>query len=154
MMMSKTPTAEKVSEFTPRPYSGPPLIAAMWQIVVQPREAKTTYGDSAIALPPEVVRNQEITTNVGRVIECGPTALEGKTASGIELKRVTKDISTPEELQGKYVLYQKFTGQTVQVLGPSNTPVTLIILTATEILAIVPDPSRIVNVILGANRDR
>lgn len=120
-----------------------PLEAAAWQILVQPREAMTKFGQ--IELPEEVQRVQEITTSVGRVLEIGPTAFEGRTSSGVPLNRIAAGIDKPSDLIGKFVLYAKFTGHEVKIKHPQENKVgRIIVLTVTEILCIVHRPELII----------
>lgn len=114
-----------------------PVQPAGWNILVEPMTPKQT-SEGGIMLVSESQMAEEVNTTVGRVIACGPTAMQGKTNSGIEIRDFTDDIQKPADLKGRYVIYQKHTGQDVVLKKYGDRKLKL--LTVTELLAVVDDP--------------
>lgn len=113
----------------------------MWNLLVEPITPKeeTSHG---IVLIKEVQQAEEINTTNARVLAVGPTAMDGKTNSGIVIRDLTPKIQRPADLIGKVVVFQKFTGQTIVVIDePKDRK--LIFITTTEILGIVHKPEKI-----------
>lgn len=113
-----------------------PLEVAMWQILIEMQRPKDRMGRF---IKVESQReNEQYLTTVGRVLLCGPTAMSGKTESGIPLDQLTATIKTPEQLIGKYVIIQRYTGND---LFFAPWPVKkLRYITATEILSVTTNP--------------
>lgn len=113
-----------------------PLEVAMWQILIEMLRPKDRMGRF---IKVETQReNEQYLTTVGRVLMVGPTAMSGKTESGIPLDQLTATIKTPEQLVGKYVIIQRYTGND---LFFAPWPVKkLRYITATEILSVTKVP--------------
>lgn len=113
-----------------------PLEVAMWQILIEMQRPKDRMGRF---IKVETQReNEQYLTTVGRVLLVGPTAMSGKTESGIPLDQLTATIKTPEQLVGKYVIIQRYTGND---LFFAPWPVKkLRYITATEILSVTKVP--------------
>jgi hypothetical protein len=113
-----------------------PLEVAMWQILIEMQRPKDRMGRF---IKVETQReNEQYLTTVGRVLMVGPTAMSGKTESGIPLDQLTATIKTPEQLVGKYVIIQRYTGND---LFFAPWPVKkLRYITATEILSVTKVP--------------
>lgn len=113
-----------------------PLEVAMWQILIEMQRPKDRMGRF---IKVETQReNEQYLTTVGRVLMVGPTAMSGKTESGIPLDQLTATIKTPEQLIGKYVIIQRYTGNE---LFFAPWPVKkLRYITATEILGVTTNP--------------
>jgi co-chaperonin GroES (HSP10) len=110
--------------------------AACWQIIVIPREPKRESA-GGIALPESRQRAEEIFTTIGEVIACGPSALDGKTPSGIEIRKITAGIQSPDDLIGKWVVYQRYAGAPIR---NKRLDAKLVVLTVSELLMVVEDP--------------
>lgn len=128
---------DKASEDVDLVRDGVPLKVAHWNILVEPVKPKT-MSDGGIMLPEDMLKAEAIQTTLGRVLQCGPTAFEGKTSSGISLATLAEGISSAEQLIGRYVIYQKYTGHAIQL---RRTGTKLILLTVTEILAVPDNPA-------------
>lgn len=103
---------------------------AHWNIAVEPKRPKS-MSDGGIALASTVEERQAIQITVGRVIQCGPSAFEGKTSSGIPLNVLAKGVERPEDLIGRYIVHQRFTGLQLTV---RRTGQKVLFITNTEIL--------------------
>lgn len=136
---STAPIAEPVPEFD---MSEEPLEVAGWNILIAPLGAKT-QSDGGIAFAETTQQAEEIQIKIGKVIGVGPTCMEGKTTSGIELKYLTKSINTPEQLLGKFLMYQAYTGHAVRAkTATGGMGKRLLFITATEVLAVVKNPEQ------------
>lgn len=109
-----------------------------WGIVIKPL-APRTKSDGGILLAQPTVDAQTYAITVGKVVGIGPTALEGKTSSGIELAHLARDIRKPEDLLRKFVMHQKFTGVEAK---RRDTGSKLLVLEITNLVMIVPDPDK------------
>lgn len=112
------------------------LDVASWNILIEMRRPKNKMG-RFVKVESQLTTEQYLTT-VGRVLMCGPTALEGRTTSGIDLSHLTRKIKTPEELVGKFVILQRYTGNDLH-FAP-NPAIKLRLITAGEILAVTSMP--------------
>lgn len=109
-----------------------PLECASWNILIEMQRPKDRMG--RFVKVQSQVDNEQYLTVVGRVLMCGPTAMTGKTESGIPLDQLTATIKTPEQLIGKFVIIQRYTGND-QFFAPLPGK-KLRYITATEILAV------------------
>lgn len=109
-----------------------PLEVASWNILIEMQRPKDRMG-RFIKVEGQITMEQHLTV-VGRVLMCGPTALSGRTESGIPLDQLTATIKTPEDLIGKFVITQRYTGND-QFFAPIPGK-KLRYITATEILAV------------------
>jgi hypothetical protein len=109
---------------------------AGWNIALKPI-APRTVSDGGIALPIYTVDVQKYQITVGKVVGIGPTALDGKTSSGVELRKVAKDIETAEQLLGKFVMHQRFTGQEIKRRISGQI---ILLVEVTNLLMIVDNP--------------
>lgn len=91
---------------------GIPFEPALWYIVVEPLVPRTT-SDGGIQVVDVSQEAESYAVTVGRVLSCGPEAMKGKTAAGIDLSNFTRDIHTIEELIGQFVIYRHHVGQTL-----------------------------------------
>lgn len=116
--------------------NGKPMLVAGWNILIRPKEPKRE-SEGGIALPSMTQQREEITCTVGQVVDCGPTALEGKTSSGIPLCKLAEGIETPVDLIGQWLMYARYTGHRVRLI---ENGALLHIITATEVQLILPGP--------------
>lgn len=113
-----------------------PLEVASWNILIEMVKVKDRMGRFLKHV--DQVNQEQYLTTVGRVLLCGPTALTGKTESGIPLELLTATIKTPEDLIGKFVVIQRYTGNE---LFFAPWPIKkLRYITATEILGVTTNP--------------
>lgn len=115
------------------------LAATLWNIIVEPVTPKS-QSEGGIILAEESRKVEEIQCCVGKVLYCGPSALEGKTASGIYLRAFAADIDKPSDLVGKFVLWERHTGQYVKLKRYKKS---VVIISAPEIRCVVGDPDEI-----------
>jgi hypothetical protein len=115
-----------------------PLEVAMWNVLLEMVRPATKFG-GVIQKTPGQMQADEFLSVVGRVIMVGPSAMEGKTESGIPLKDLTATIKTPEQLIGKYIIHQRHTGSEVWFAPLPGKKLKLI--TTTEVLAVTTVPS-------------
>jgi co-chaperonin GroES (HSP10) len=116
-----------------------PLRPIGWQILLEPQEPKKTSA-GGIIIADAAQQVEEITITVGRVLRVGPTALQGKTSSGVNLADLDPSIQKVDDLIGMYVIYQRYTGSTITL---RRTGKKLLLLTVTELLAIAEDPDEL-----------
>lgn len=109
-----------------------PIEIASWQILIEMKRPKDRMG--RFVKVATQISNEEYLTVVGRVLMVGPTAFEGKTESGVPLNRLTATISTPEDLVGKWIVMQRYTGNDLYFAPMPGKK--LRIITITEILAV------------------
>lgn len=115
-----------------------PIEIAYWGICIEMLRPSLKYG-GVLEKTSEQLKAEEYLSRIGRVVAVGPSCLEGKTESGIDLRRLTATISSPEDLLGKYVLQAPHTGADVWF-----TPLPgkrLKIISNTEILAVTSQPT-------------
>lgn len=115
---------------------GFPFMPSLWHIVVEPLEARSVSdgGIEVVEISKEAEGHQ---VTVGRVLECGMAAFEGKTTSGIELCHFLPEISSREELIGKHVIYQQHVGQ---ILTLRRTGQQIKVMRLTDLLGVTYDP--------------
>lgn len=113
-----------------------PMEVAGWNILIEMRRPKNKMG-RFVKVETQITNEQYLTT-VGRVLMCGPTALQGKTSSGIDLSAVTATIKTAEDLVGKFVVIQRYTGNDLPFVP--NPAIKLRFITISEILGVTPMP--------------
>lgn len=126
-------TAEEILEI---------LEPCMWNLLVEPLKPKEETS-GGIILVQEAQQAQEVNTTTALVLACGPTAFDGKTNSGIVLKDLTPKIQKASDLVGKYISFQKFTGQIHILIDNDDEDRKVIVMTNTEVLCIVHKPERI-----------
>lgn len=115
-----------------------PIFPLFWQILVEPLLPKKRTG-SGIHIPDEAQEVEKIQNTVGRVLRLGTLAFKAKAASGLDLSQDEK----ARTLQaGDYVLFARYTGQTVN-LKTSGDDRVVILLSDSELLAVISDPDRI-----------
>lgn len=113
-----------------------PLEVASWNILIEMVKVKDRMGRFLKHI--DQMNQEQYLTTVGRVLLVGPTAFTGKTESGIPLNELTATIKTSEQLIGKYVIIQRYTGNE---LFFAPWPVKkLRYITATEILGVTTNP--------------
>jgi hypothetical protein len=115
-----------------------PLEVAMWNILIEMVRPAAKFG-GLIHKTPGQLQAEEYLSVIGKVIACGPTALEGKTESGIALKDFSANVRTPADLVGKYVIHQPHVGAPIWFAPLPGKR--LKIITATEVLAITTNPT-------------
>lgn len=112
-----------------------PIRTWTWHVLVEPiRPKQTTKG--GIIVTTDAQKAKEIQTTIGLVRDVGPTAFQGKTASGIDLSVFSHEIRTAQDLIGRYVSYQRYTGNLYELKNGRR----LIMITDSEILGEVPNP--------------
>lgn len=114
-----------------------PLEIAMWNVLIEMVRPSAKYG--MIQKTPGQIQADEYLSKIGRVILVGPSAMEGKTESGIPLKDLTTTIKTPEALIGKYIIQQLHTGQDVWFAPLPGKK--LKVISTTEILGVTSCPT-------------
>ena len=115
-----------------------PLEIAMWNVLIEMVRPTSKFG-GLIEKTAAQLSAEEYLSVIGRVILVGPSAMEGKTESGILLKDLTATIKTPEDLIGKYLIHQRHTGADVWFAPLPGKK--LKIITTTEILAVTTNPT-------------
>ena len=114
-----------------------PFEPGHWNIVVEPLEPKTRT-EGGIEVVSESIDAEKIQITIGRVLKAGPTAMEGRTSSGILLCEFTDKIKTREQLIGSYVMFQRYTGATLVLREDMRR---LLVMNVTELLGITTDPN-------------
>jgi hypothetical protein len=115
---------------------GFPFEPGGWYICVEPI-TPAEVSEHGIILA-EITKTAEgYQATVGRVLKCGPSAFEGKTTSGIELKNYLPGISCAKDLIGTYQVYQQHTGQPLTL---RKTGQRIIVMKLTDLLGGVADP--------------
>lgn len=114
-----------------------PHECALWGLLIEMVRPKNRMG-RFLKVESQVQAEQYLTV-VGRVLQCGPVAMEGKTESGIPLNQLTATIKTPEQLIGKYVIIQRYTGNDLYFAPMPGKKLRYI--TVTEILGVTTVPS-------------
>lgn len=115
-----------------------PLEIAMWNVLIEMVRPTVKFGGLIQKTGPQM-QAEEYLSVIGRVIMVGPSAMEGKTESGILLKDLTATIKTGPQLVGKYVIHQRHTGADIWFAPLPGKRLKLI--TTTEILAVTTVPS-------------
>lgn len=126
-------------EVTPLRPEDLPLEPLFWHIVVAPLQPKKK-SDGGIIIHDEAQRVEKIQNTIGRVLYVGPLAFKGRAASGLSL---ADDPRATELKPGDHVLFARYTGQNIQVRARNGDQHLVILLSDTELLAIVKDPERI-----------
>lgn len=116
--------------------TGFPFDPGWVNIVVEPIEPRTV-SDGGIETVTVSQEAEAIQCTVARVLKAGPAAMEGTTASGIKLGNFHKNIQTPEDLVGKFVVYQLHCGQEMTL---RKTGQRIRVLKVTDLLGITDDP--------------
>lgn len=117
--------------------AGFPFEPGWVNIVVEPVKPKTV-SDGGLELVELSQEAEEIQCTIARVLKAGPASMAGVTAAGIPLKDFRPDIQTPEDLVGKYVVYQQHSGQ---VLTLRKTGQKIRVLRVTDLLGVTDDPN-------------
>jgi hypothetical protein len=115
-----------------------PIEVSLWHILIEMVSPSRKYG-GILEKTPQQQMADEYLTKIGRVIACGPSALEGKTESGIELKNLTASVRRPEDLIGKYIVQMPHTG--VELPFAPLPAKKLKIISVTEIAAVTTNPT-------------
>ena len=115
-----------------------PIEVSLWHIMIEMIRPSLKFG-GVIEKTPEQLKSEEYLARIGRVIACGPSALEGKTESGIELKNLTASVRRPEDLIGKYIVQMPHTG--VDLWFTPLPAKRLKIISVTEIAAVTTNPT-------------
>jgi hypothetical protein len=115
-----------------------PMEIAMWNVLIEMVRPASKFG-GLIEKTAGQLAAEEYLGIIGRVIMVGPSAMEGKTESGILLKDLTATIKTPEALVGKYVIHMPHTGVTVWFAPLPGKR--LKVITTTEIMAVTTNPT-------------
>lgn len=103
--------------------------ACLWRIVLEPYIPPQR---GMIARPAQVEDAERVLSKVGRVVMVGSMAYQSRTSSGLDLR------DEPHKAEvGAYVLHEMYAGTEVHL----STGQTLRILTETEVLMVVKDPS-------------
>jgi hypothetical protein len=116
--------------------AGFPFEPAYWMIVVEPLQPRNK-SDGGIEVVDVSMEAEAYQMTVGRILKVGPACMEGQTTGGVKLDNYTRSIRTPEELIGKYVVYQKHVGQEL-VLRETGQIIKAMKLT--ETLGVTDDP--------------
>ena len=117
-----------------------PLQAASWNILIEMYEPAATMGSAVKIVKTQAqIEQEQYLTVIGRVLRCGPTAFEGRTTSGINCAELTDHIQTPDELEGRYVIIQRYVGN--EIFFAPYPAKKLRFITLQEILAVTTVPS-------------
>lgn len=116
--------------------AGIPFTPALWMIVVEPLTPRA-MSDGGIAVVDLSKEAESYSVTVGRVLKAGPASFDGKTTSGIELNKFTDLIRTPEQLLGRFVVYQHHVGQ---ILTLRKTGQQVKAMKVTDLLGVTEDP--------------
>lgn len=116
-----------------------PLQPLFWNVMVEPLIPKKQTA-SGILIADESLRVEKIQNTIGRVLHVGALAFKGKSASGLELQN---DPLAHDLKAGDYVLFARYTGQTITLKANAGEDRQVIILSDSELLAIVRDPEQI-----------
>ena len=114
-----------------------PLEISLWNILIEMVQPPLKMG--ILHKTDAQIQAEQWFSVIGRVILCGPSALEGKTASGIELSRFTAGIKDPAALIGKYVIHQRHVGADIWFAPMPGKR--LKVISATEILGVTDNPT-------------
>jgi hypothetical protein len=114
-----------------------PMEIALWGILIEVLQPPLKMG--LFHKTDEQVKAEQWFAVIGKVLMCGPSALEGKTSSGIDLSRFTSTVNSTNSLIGKYVVHQRHVGQDVWFAPLPGKR--LKIISATEVLAVTTNPS-------------
>ncbi len=115
---------------------GFPFTPAYWNIVVEPLQPREE-SDGGIAVVDLSQEAESYQMTVGRVLKVGPACMDGQTTGGVRLDNFTADIHKPEELIGKYFVYQRHVGQELTL---RKTGQTIKVMKTTELLGHTDDP--------------
>ncbi len=115
-----------------------PLEIAMWNVLIEMLRPTTKFA-GVIQKTPGQIQADEYLAKIGKVILVGPSAMEGKTESGVLLKDLTATIKTPEQLVGKYIIQQPHTGTDIWFAPLPGKR--LKIISTTEIVAVTSNPT-------------
>lgn len=126
----------ETEELPPLTVEDLPLVPMFWHIIVEPLVPKK-QTQSGLIISDGARKVEQIQNTVGRVLIVGPLAFGGTTSSGLQLSR---DDNARNLKAGDYVLFARYTGQEVK-FTKENHDRTIIILSDTELLALVRDPS-------------
>jgi hypothetical protein len=110
------------------------LLVANWNILIEMVKVRDKMG--LFHKTEQQMAAENHLSVVGRVLLCGPTALSGETESGINLALVAEGISTPDALEGMYVVIQRYVGNDMYFAPMPGKKLRYI--TASEILAVTP----------------
>lgn len=122
-----SPASLALDNFVPKPF---PTDIDFWRVVVQipvPPEAT----DGGIVIPEEYRDRKEFASYVGYVVGIGPLAFTAVTRSGMDLSKAKKC------KVGDWVHFGKHAGEKFRAVDGTL----YIVLTDTEILGVVKDPS-------------
>jgi hypothetical protein len=114
-----------------------PIEISLWNILIEMVQPSAKMG--ILIKTDDQIKAEQYFSVIGRVVLCGPSALEGKTSSGIPLANFTAGIKDPAALIGKYVIHQRHVGADIWFAPMPGKR--LKIISATEILAVTDNPS-------------
>jgi co-chaperonin GroES (HSP10) len=115
---------------------GFPFTPAYWMIVVEPLQPREE-SDGGIAVVDLSQEAESYQMTVGRVLKVGPACMDGQTTGGVKLNNFTADIQKPEDLIGKYVVYQLHVGQEITL---RKTGQVVKVMKVTELLGVTDEP--------------
>lgn len=115
---------------------GFPFTPAYWMVVVEPLQPREE-SDGGIAVVDLSQEAESYQMTVGRVLKVGPAAMDGQTTGGVKLDNFTAAIRKPEDLIGKYVVYQKHVGQELVL---RKTGQVIKVMKTTDLLGDTEDP--------------
>jgi hypothetical protein len=116
--------------------AGFPFEPGWVNLIVEPIPPRTV-SDGGIEMVDDSLTAEGFQCTVARVLKVGPAAMEGVTASGIKLCNFRPDIQTPEQLIGKYVIFQLHTGQELVL---RRTGQKIRVMKVTDLLGVTHDP--------------
>ena len=116
--------------------AGFPFTPSFWNIVIEPLEPRDT-SDGGVFVVDLSKEAEEFQMTVGRVLKCGPTAMQGTTTSGIKLSDFVPGITDIAQLLGKYVVYQRHVGQDLVL---RKTGQTVKVMHLTNVIGVTEDP--------------
>lgn len=113
-----------------------PGIPVFWSLIVEPRPPKERVG--MFYVPEDSRKADQIQCTVGRILAMGSLCLQAKTTGGLDLAKEVVRLQVGDE-----VLFQRHSGQRVNILRASGEERTIIAMSDSEILWKVTDNSRI-----------
>lgn len=115
---------------------GFPFTPAYWMVVVEPLQPREE-SDGGIAVVDLSQEAESYQMTVGRVLKVGPACMDGQTTGGVRLDNFTATIHKPEDLIGKYFVYQRHVGQELTL---RKTGQTIKVMKTTDLLGETDDP--------------